>query len=429
MRAWAHYLLMAWYAVGPVVGLAVSVVWSRRSRRLGPLIGYLLTFLSSVAIAGTMVLIYATAVDGRWQYAQLGRAVYFAFGMLLLLKGFDFTLRGAVRWWLGDLSRYPPGSWRRVGRLSTAVAMRLVVLFVVGLPYVMAAVMTYRPKVLPHGPPSQPHEVVHFQATDGTPLTGWWIAASAQPPEASGRWGTQTVLICHGLAANKDNHLSLGAFALPHGYNVFIFDFRAHGESGGQLTTFGDRERRDVLGAVRWLRENRPDQSQRIHGIGASMGAAALIAAAADASEEGQAIDSVVVLGTFARLSRLADGIADQHFRWPLDWLVKYVAVPMAQAQTNAPLGAFAPADYVWHIWPRPILIVHGLRDEIIPFTEAEALFESAIQPKHFRWIERAGHNDILENQTVQQAILDFLATAIPIPIVKTTGLPTPTDG
>ena len=159
------------------------------------------------------------------------------------------------------------------------------------------------------------------------------------------------------------------------------------------------------------------------------MGAAALIAAAADASEEGQAIDSVVVLGTFARLNRLAEGIADQHFRWPLDWLVKYVAVPMAEAQTNAPLGAFAPAEHVPRIWPRPILIVHGLRDEIIPFTEAEALYGSAAQPRHFLWIERAGHNDVLENQTVQQAILDFLATAIPIPIVKNTDRSTPAAG
>src|SRR5690606_33927310 len=138
----------------------------------------------------------------------------------------------------------------------------------------------------------------------------------------------RTLLICHGLAANKSNHLVLGEYGLPNGYNVFIFDFRAHGQSGGQLTTFGDRERQDVLGAVRWLRSNQAEGSQRIFGIGASMGAAALIAAAADESPEGQAIDAVVVYGTYGDLGLLGKTVANGYFQWPLNWLVQYLAVP-----------------------------------------------------------------------------------------------------
>lgn len=375
MRAWVHYLLMAWYIVGPVVGLAVAMTWARRSRRMGPVLGYLLTVISAAVIAGTLVVIYATAVDGQWQAGQLFRAIYFALGMLLMLKGFDFVLRRLARWWVGDIAELTPGSWRRAWRLTTAAGGRIIVLFAVGLPYVMAAIMTYRPKVTPLEGPSRPYEVVQFEATDGMPLTGWWIAAPDSSSDPAWQSGTRTLLVCHGLAANKQNHLLLGEFALAHGYNVFIFDFRAHGESGGQLTTFGDRERYDVLGAVRWLRDHQPQRAERIHGIGASMGAAALIAAAADPSAEGQAIDSVVVLGTFAHLNGLTKAVADDYFQWPLDWLVRFIAVPLAEVQTNAALSLFAPADHVARIWPRPILIIHGLRDEIIPFTQAEALY------------------------------------------------------
>lgn len=419
MRAWVHYLLMAWYLAGPVVGLVAAVVWTRRSRRWAPLMSYGLTVLSATVIAGALVMIYATAVQGRWTLGQLALATYFGLGMLLLLKGFDFMLRRLARWWVLRPPRAEPETWRRVGRLSTAAALRIAVLFTVGLPYVMASVMAYRPKVIPLDQPANPFEVVHFQATDGMPLTGWWIGAAEAPAEAGRQWGRRTLLVCHGLAANKENHLLMGEFALFHGYNVFIFDFRAHGESGGQLTTFGDRERYDVLGAVRWLRENRSDRIDRLQGIGASMGAAALIAAAADPSVEGQSIESVVVLGTFARLEQLARGMAEHYFHWPLDWLVRYVAVPMAEVQTNADLGSFAPADHVGRIWPRPILIIHGLRDEIIPFTQAEALFAAADQPKHSLWIERAGHNDVLRDRGAQEAILDFLANAAPLPIVS----------
>ena len=60
------------------------------------------------------------------------------------------------------------------------------------------------------------------------------------------RASDRTVIVCHGLASNKSNHLLLARELVPHGYNVLIFDFRAHGESDGQLTSLGDLERRDV---------------------------------------------------------------------------------------------------------------------------------------------------------------------------------------
>src|SRR5690606_3183417 len=123
--------------------------------------------------------------------------------------------------------------------------------------------------------------------------------------------------------------------------NVLSFDFRAHGQSSGQLTTFGDLESLDVLAAVRWLRDNKPQQAEKIFGIGASMGAAALITAAADPSPEGRAIDAVVVFGTYARLDTLAAQIADQHFAWPLDALVRHISIPLADLQTGRRLRDF----------------------------------------------------------------------------------------
>src|SRR4029078_1443198 len=98
----------------------------------------------------------------------------------------------------------------------------------------------------------------------------WWI------PGASGETG-RTILLCHGHSANKATQLSLVRKLVPIGYNVLAIDFRGHGESAGQLTSFGDLERRDVLGAVRWLRATHPEATHKIFGLGASMGAAALI--------------------------------------------------------------------------------------------------------------------------------------------------------
>jgi fermentation-respiration switch protein FrsA (DUF1100 family) len=41
-----------------------------------------------------------------------------------------------------------------------------------------------------------------------------------------------------------------------------------------------------------------------------------------------------------------------------------------------------------------PVFIVHGDRDEIVPFSMGERLFASAAEPKHFLRLDGAGHND-----------------------------------
>src|SRR5207237_8058214 len=97
----------------------------------------------------------------------------------------------------------------------------------------------------------------------------------------------------HGLASSKSNQLILARRLVPGGYNCLAIDFRAHGQSAGQLTTFGATEKRDVLAAIHWLREHHADESKPIVGVGANMGAAALISAAADDSSEGNSLAAV----------------------------------------------------------------------------------------------------------------------------------------
>jgi fermentation-respiration switch protein FrsA (DUF1100 family) len=44
-----------------------------------------------------------------------------------------------------------------------------------------------------------------------------------------------------------------------------------------------------------------------------------------------------------------------------------------------------------------PILIVHGTRDEVVPFAMGQELFAAAPEPKRFYAIEGAGHNNVLD--------------------------------
>jgi uncharacterized protein len=204
---------------------------------------------------------------------------------------------------------------------------------------------------------------------------------------------------------------------VPAGYNVLIFDFRAHGSSGGQLASFGDLERHDVLGAVRWVRANRPEQAQEIFGVGASMGAAALLAAAAEPSADGRAIAAVAVYGTYDDLADMAGTVA-QRFPPPVNWLVRHVGMPMASLQTGTNLADFSPARCAQQIWPRPILVIHGVQDEIIDFEHGQRLFNAASPPRSRIWVQQGSHNSIVDDQQTADDVRRFFNEARAMPVI-----------
>jgi abhydrolase domain-containing protein 17 len=43
-----------------------------------------------------------------------------------------------------------------------------------------------------------------------------------------------------------------------------------------------------------------------------------------------------------------------------------------------------------------PVLVIHGVRDEVIPVSHGRRLFAAAPEPKLELWVEAAGHNDLV---------------------------------
>jgi len=61
--------------------------------------------------------------------------------------------------------------------------------------------------------------------------------------------GAPTILLCHGYGSSRGELLTLVSALQDHQYNVFVFDFAAHGGNAG-ITTFGYREADEVRAAV-----------------------------------------------------------------------------------------------------------------------------------------------------------------------------------
>lgn len=383
--------LITLYALVPA-GMLVYGLW-RRNRGAGTLLSLALSGIAGAVLGTGLILLNGRLLGGRVSAPEAIRLIGIAIAAICVLRLADQALMRLVfhlaRVRLDGSGR--PASPHRGWAVPALLAQRFLML-VITIAYGVSLVLVYRPKVQLAGDPSllgMRYAQAAFRARDGVVLRGWWISAGAMPmamsAEAAEQWGRRTVLLCHGIGSAKERQMGLASLLSARGYNVLAFDFRGHGQSGGNFVSYGDRERLDVLAAVNWVRHAQPSGSERIFGIGMNTGAAALLAAAAEPAE-GQQIDALVLCEPFSSFDALAASTAQTVFPRGVRWMIQHVSLPLASFHAGADLRGFAPVDYAARVWPRPVLIVHGRGQSFVPFGEGMDLFRSVDQPKEQFW-------------------------------------------
>lgn len=76
----------------------------------------------------------------------------------------------------------------------------------------------------------------------------------------------QTVILVHGLGDNRYSNYPLAEFFLTKGYNVITYDQRSTNENTAQYTTFGYREKYDLIDWVNYIEQQAPGQEIGIWG-------------------------------------------------------------------------------------------------------------------------------------------------------------------
>ncbi|MFN8522351.1 MAG: alpha/beta fold hydrolase [Chloroflexota bacterium] len=218
-----------------------------------------------------------------------------------------------------------------------------------------------------------------------------------------------TVIVCHGHTAQKRSTLGAAAF-LRERYNVALLDHRGHGESEGDRTTIGRRERLDLLAVLDEL-------EARGHGpfgvVGFSMGGAAATHAAA---EDGR-IQTLVLDSMYAILRDTVAKVARRRGYPP----------GLAQLSAWAGCGVTAlldghelrEADPVWvipRVSPRPILVIQGTDDHLVDSSQAKSLVTAAGSNAQLWLVDGVGHCKALNEHypTYRSRVMDFLAGTLP---------------
>lgn len=131
--------------------------------------------------------------------------------------------------------------------------------------------------------PGRPDEVSFTVAGLGE-RKGWFFP---------GLRGAPTIVLLHGYQSSRGELLTLVSALQDHQYNVFVFDFAAHGANNG-VTTFGFREADEVRAAVDTLAKRTDVDPLRFGLWGYNLGAyAALREAESDPRIHAMALDSV----------------------------------------------------------------------------------------------------------------------------------------
>lgn len=184
------------------------------------------------------------------------------------------------------------------------------------------------------------------------------------------------LIVGHGYLRDKEGLASL--LTLFPEYSFFLFDFRAHGMSGGLVTTIGDHESRDVRAAVQCMRELVAAQQNQFQTkpyvvLGFSMGAAAALKAHV---EHPTLCDAIIADSSYADLYdeithafTLKTGLPRIPFLEVTRLMSKYLC--------GIDLGCVRPVDYMREI-NVPVLLVHSCTDTITKPEDALALFHAA---------------------------------------------------
>ncbi len=285
----------------------------------------------------------------------------------------------------------PPRSWQnRLGQI-----LLLLLIFYVGIILVLTLIqrkLIYHPtkvailNVQDWGFAQGRCLPVTFEVEPGYKLQGWHVlppshqALNREEQQQELDSGRPVIIYSPGNAGHRGYRAEQLKRLSSLNADVFLIDYRGYAENPGSPSE------QAYLHDARFIWDALNDEFQidsaRIVLLGESLGGGIATALASELSQEGTEPGGLFLQAPFSSLV----AIAGERFPWlPVDWMMsdRYPSIERIPEVTC------------------PITIIHGRQDSIIPFAQAQQLFEAA--PEHssagisktFLEIPGAGHNDI----------------------------------
>jgi fermentation-respiration switch protein FrsA (DUF1100 family) len=200
---------------------------------------------------------------------------------------------------------------------------------------------------------------VALTTADGVRLHAWHVPGQ----------GPLTLLWLHGNAGHIGHRVEqLALIQRRLGVGVFMLDYRGYGRSEGTPSEQGTYY--DADAALAYLRATPEVDPAGVVLYGQSLGAAVAVELATR-----ERVRALILEAPFASVPAMARAVYPWLPIWPL---------LRTRYDSLARIGGVRA----------PLLILHGERDEVVPYDQGRALYAAAAEPKRFHRIVGAGHND-----------------------------------
>lgn len=220
-----------------------------------------------------------------------------------------------------------------------------------------------------------------FYTRDSILIRGWFIPAQTKPKG--------TILVLHGIASTKHLMLPYALDLVKDGFNVVIYDSRAHGESGGEYCTLGYYEKHDVSNCIDKIISQYGDNCAPFGIIGNSMGAAITLQA--------MALEKRIVCGisesSFADLREIQCDYLEQLIKVRWDWISE-PAFARSEEIARFRIDDVAPEISAKSI-TQPVMIIHGDSDEKINIRYGKRIYDNLHSPREFYTVQGGGHENL----------------------------------
>src|SRR5437868_642442 len=230
------------------------------------------------------------------------------------------------------------------------------------------------------------------------------------PAEGNGPF--PCVFFLHGLGGNKGQASLFSVDLMKQGYATMTLDAAYHGERApGKQSMYGTTFFRlrdgymqtvvDYRRALDYLETRSDIDSKRVTLMGISMGAimGSVLAGVQTRSKCPSRMVGRADAGLMSRLSQIEVWKKIRAENPKLD----FDEIPRIMAPAD-------PLNFVDKISPRPVLMINGTKDEIVPVPANKLLQATAKEPKKIVWLE-AGHS--LPRAQTLPIILDWLKSRL----------------
>ncbi|MBU0707198.1 alpha/beta fold hydrolase [Patescibacteria group bacterium] len=241
------------------------------------------------------------------------------------------------------------------------------------------------------------YENITFNSTDDLVLKGWFIPAVNKVEDTL----APTVIVMHGTGLNKSHALDW-SYYLADEYNLFLFDFRGHGASEGNKTTFGNKETKDLLGAIEYIK-TRPDvDGNKLAVFGYEMGADVGIITATITSD----IRLIIADSPHDRLTHKFDGLFEEYWilQKPLSWLAGLWSSVIIQTSP----ASVAPVDNIQYT-TAPLFIMAG--ENSISGAGVQDIFDNSVAAGSEIWTVPGSHHSLFfsHREEFKEKVREFL--------------------